>query len=318
MLNFDAFHIRTYRGFANGKKAVILGHIIHGATERAVQLRRSSIRHAYQVGKLFFLKPKQGQSEFTISFKNQLFTITSQNNGFFYEEIELKEPLKAGWHRYFILNEKQEQVDEGLVLQPCPTDFAIVSDIDDTYLVSHTNNAIKKIGIMLFRNVTKRKPFIDAVKHYRQLLSWKTTEADEANLFINVSSSEWNLFPLLSDFLRFHRFPNAVLLLDELKSGAKQLLFSGRGDHNHKLHKIEQMLQFYPDKQFILIGDDTQRDPFIYNEIANKYPNRIAFVQIRQVGKGKKAIVQELLNNMAVPTNYFTSSTNAMQWLNEL
>ena len=312
MLNFDNYYVRSYRGYANKNKLTVLGHVLTGKNEKKTAVYQSSFKHAYNVIKMFFLNPIEQKTSFDIEFRGKRHTITTDAHGFFKQEVEIAE-VSPGWHRYNILD-GETPVDEGIFLQPCHTPYGIISDIDDTYLVSHTNNALQKIGVMLFRNVTKRKPFQDAVKHYRYLFNIYTNK-EEKNVFFNVSSSEWNLFPLLEEFLQFHDFPNAVLLLDTMKNGFGELLFSGRGSHNHKLHKIEDIVTFYPQKKFILVGDDTQRDPYIYREAIRKFPDRFAYVQIRKVGKNKKPVVKGLLKELPIPSHYFETSKEAMEWL---
>lgn len=316
MLDPTKNYLQTYRSFANSSKAIIMGHILKGDPKRARKLNRSSLRHAYHIMKLFFLKPQEKISELTVDFRGKKQKIKTDEYGFFQAEIDISETLKPGWHHYHIYF-SQAEIESGIFIKPCSTSYGIISDIDDTYLISHSSNAVKKLGVMLFRNVTKRKPFQDAVKHYRYLFNYQT-ENGAKNAFFNVSSSEWNLYPLLTNFLSFNDFPNAVLLLDTLKSGLIDLLSSGRGSHNHKLHKIETILSYYPDRKFILIGDDTQRDPYIYREIVRKHPESIAFVQIRQVGKEKKPIIDSLLRDVPVPTHYFESSEQAIEWTKEL
>lgn len=42
-------------------------------------------------------------------------------------------------------------------------------------------------------------------------------------------------------------------------------------------------MELFPDKQYVLIGDNTQHDLTIYLEVAKKYPINIRYIIIRQV-----------------------------------
>lgn len=315
MLDFTRHFIRTYRGFANGNRAVILGHVLKGTkNEKQIEVYRSPLKHAYNVLKMFFMHSPDRPVTFEVEFRGDRHEVKTDNNGFFFHEMTIPD-LEPGWHRYNVLANKKT-IHQGLFVMPCETKYGIISDIDDTYLVSHSTSTIKKLGTMLFRNVTKRKRFKDVLDHYHTLSNYET-KPNEENVFFNVSSSEWNLYPLLEEFLQYNDFPNAVLFLDKLKNGLGELLFSGKGDHNHKLKKIQTIIDFYPERQFILIGDDTQRDPYIYHEIVHKQPNRFAFVQIRQVGEQKKPEVQDILNQIPIPVDYFHSSQQTLAWIEE-
>jgi len=46
------------------------------------------------------------------------------------------------------------------------------------------------------------------------------------------------------------------------------------------------LLERYPHRQFILIGDSGERDPEVYLQIAKKYPQQVGVILIREVYTG--------------------------------
>jgi phosphatidate phosphatase APP1 len=54
-------------------------------------------------------------------------------------------------------------------------------------------------------------------------------------------------------------------------------------DGAHKRRSLERLLADFPRRQFILVGDDTERDPEIYGDIARANPGRIKKIFIRDV-----------------------------------
>src|SRR5437763_4164318 len=62
--------------------------------------------------------------------------------------------------------------------------------------------------------------------------------------------------------------------LDALRSGRLK---------RHKEPIIREILELYPALPFILIGDDSQKDPEIYRGILDSYPGRILAIYIRNV-----------------------------------
>ena len=95
-----------------------------------------------------------------------------------------------------------------------------------------------------------------------------------------VSSSPWHLFGPLVDFLRLQGIPLGPLLLREL-SVSQILKPTNHG--SHKLDKIEQILSYYPDMQFVLIGDSGEQDPEIYTEVVRRHPKAVRMIYIRNV-----------------------------------
>jgi phosphatidate phosphatase APP1 len=46
---------------------------------------------------------------------------------------------------------------------------------------------------------------------------------------------------------------------------------------------IEEILNTYPGRQFFLVGDSGEQDPEVYAQIAQKYPDQISKIFIRNV-----------------------------------
>jgi phosphatidate phosphatase APP1 len=72
-------------------------------------------------------------------------------------------------------------------IRPSMGNLGIISDIDDTFLVSYTLNPFKKY-YLLFRNVNSRKVFEDVVPHFQALSSSGRANVGELNAFFYVSS----------------------------------------------------------------------------------------------------------------------------------
>ena len=177
-------------------------------------------------------------------------------------------------------------------------------------------NPLRKLYVLLFRNVNSRKVFKDVVSHYQALSSSGRTNNEEQNAFFYVSSSEWNLYRFIVKFTEIHKLPKAVLLLKDIKTSLTDFFWSGRGDHNHKFEKIKHILEFYPNLKYVLMGDDSQEDPFLYEAICKIFPVNVIAVYIRKTGindKDNVSIVMKNLENLNVSTCYFTHSSEAIQ-----
>ena len=159
---------------------------------------------------------------------------------------------------------------------------AVISDIDDTVLVTHTRNTLKKFRTLLVKNAFKRK----AVKEMREFYE---TFAEKGYPFLYVTNSESNLFPIIRLFLEHNRFPIGPVFLKSYVKWSQ--LFNKRGNtlrNGHKKDKIKFIFKSFPGMTFILIGDDSQKDPEIYAELAREYPERVKEIYIRHVKKNSR------------------------------
>ncbi|WP_311195981.1 App1 family protein [Antarcticibacterium sp. 1MA-6-2] len=141
-------------------------------------------------------------------------------------------------------------------------------------------------------------------------------DSEEAsNSFFYVSSSEWNLYGFINDFAKMHNLPKAVIKLKKIKTSISDFLLTGRGSHDHKFEKIKDIIAFYPHLQYVLLGDDSQKDAFIYERICKIFPMNIKAVYLRQTGRKENIKVYSVLKNIEslnVSTCYFKGSDKAL------
>ncbi len=204
-------------------------------------------------------------------------------------------------------------IGEGKIFVPHVTQYAFISDIDDTVLVSHSATTGKRLRVMFTKNPRSRKTFADVVKYYR-LLALAHTEEAVPNPFFYVSSSEWNLYDDLNEFFKHNGLPKGAFLLNQIKKWY-QLLKTGKTKHQGKLIRVARVIDAFPKQRFVLLGDNSQSDPDIYVSIANKYPDKIAAIYIRNISAKKEAATQHLLasiQNKKIHTCLFIHTEEAI------
>jgi phosphatidate phosphatase APP1 len=200
--------------------------------------------------------------------------------------------------------ELEIQQDYPIFFKNSKSNLGIISDIDDTILVSHTANIIKRIGVLSLVPPQKRK----TIEFTQQLLSLVRLNA--SNVFY-ISKSESNLFDLLSTFIRTHQLPQGALFLTPYLS-FRELIKRKKGK-DFKINNIQFILENSPDKKFILFGDDTQKDMEVYRIIANLFPNNISRIYIRQTKKKRnrrKQVLWSKLKESFHDSIYFNEHTN--------
>lgn len=314
--------LQLYRGYVNDQELVVFGHVFSSLAPDKYEIDRRGYRHVKSVIKMFTISPIKN-AEITLHFKDLEVKTRTLDDGYFRFNIPYNQFLESGWHTYKItcrLNGKGI-VEQGELLKPFKSKLGIISDIDDTFLISHTHNIFKKLYVILARNINNRKVFDDVVPHYKTLSRAGQEGEGSFNSFFYVSSSEWNLYEFILQFARMNELPKAIIKLKKIKTGLADFLFTGRGGHDHKFIKIKDIISFYPQLDYVLLGDDSQQDPYLYERICKVFPLNVKAVYIRQTKSHQKRKVLEVLENledMGVATCYFKDSGKAINHSREI
>jgi phosphatidate phosphatase APP1 len=286
-----------YRAFGNNEYILIRGQVIEDRGLTTPEKDDNLWRNILAMIKRYSGDVIPGVT-LIIEFEEKREEVTTDENGMFYTKMNIESCKidKNGWYPvHYTLKETREEGEnitakgEAMVIVD-EVHFGVISDVDDTILISNATDAIKKMRLMLFKNATTRMPFNGVSAFYRALC--KEDQEDQINPLFFVSSSEWNLYDLLQDFAAYHKIPKAPFLLRNLDHAIWKFWKSGGGNHMHKYDKISRIFEIYPNMKFILIGDSGQRDPYIYLDVAKKFPGKILAVYIRQI---KKQITNKLL-----------------------
>ncbi|MFH7000181.1 App1 family protein [Flavobacterium sp. FlaQc-57] len=306
--------LQLYRGYANEEELIVMGHVFKRTYDYDFQ--KKNFKNATSIINQFRIKTLKN---FDIYLKcgNQEIHTKTLDDGYFKFCIPLEKETHFGWIQYevSIKSETETITEKGSFIRPHKGKLGIISDIDDTFLISHTQNFFKKIYILLFKNVNDRKVFKDVVPHYQALSSAGRNNKEEENAFFYVSSSEWNLYRFIVKFTKIHNLPRAVILLKDIKRGVTDFFMSGRGNHDHKFDKIKHVLEFYPNLKYVLLGDDSQHDPILYERICKIFPVTVKAVYIRQTGNKQKEATKTILKNLEnldVAVCYYKDSSEAI------
>lgn len=157
-----------------------------------------------------------------------------------------------------------------------PTGWGVISDIDDTIKITGT----------LSPTAVLKSTFIDAptpVSGMPQLYT-DLVKLLHDPIFFYLSGSPYNLYPFLRDF-RSEHFPDGTMILRDASWQNLGGLISSLSVNvqEYKVDRLEKMCTWFPQRQFICVGDSTQKDPESYGEIARRHPGWIKAIYIRRV-----------------------------------
>ena len=310
------FTVKIYHGYGHSNNLVVYGHVLKGKPSSEQKYTNNAFINIFNLIRLFSVTPIAA-AKLRLHWQDQVFFTTTEKDGFFKFEWKSELKVSAGWHevKVDLLNSEVEVITSGngKIFAPHRTQFGFISDIDDTVLISHSGTTVKKLWSMLTKNPRSRESF-DEVVNYYQLLSSAHTEVTVPNPFFYVSSSEWNLYDYLNEFFKFNELPKGVFLLNNIKKFT-QLLQTGNTKHLEKLNRIARVLETFPSHQFILLGDNSQSDPEIYQIIANQYPAQIFAVYLRNISPKKEEMANEILkliSNKSIKTLLYKHTKEAI------
>lgn len=306
--------LQLYRGYANEEELIVMGHVFKRTYDYDFQ--KKNFKNASSIINQFRIKTLENFDVY-LKYGNQEIHTKTLDDGYFKFCIPLEKETHFGWIEYEVSIKYDSEiiVSKANFIRPHKGNLGIISDIDDTFLISHTQNIFRKIYILLFKNVNDRRVFKDVVSHYQALSSAGRHNTEGENAFFFISSSEWNLYRFIVKFAKIHRLPRAVILLKDIKRSLTDFFMSGRGNHDHKFDKIKHVLEFYPNLKYVLLGDDSQLDPVLYERICKIFPVTVVAVYIRQTGKSQKSEVKKIMQNLEsldVAVCYFKESSEAI------
>jgi len=308
--------IKIYHGYGHQHDLLLYGHLFNRPVVARKGYSRNIFLNIIYLLRLFFVKTVPCVPV-ELRWQNQLLRQKTETDGFIKFEWASEEPVPAGWHEVTVQYKADAQpvIGIGQLFVPHITQYAFISDIDDTIMISHSATIFRRLRALFTRNPRTRKIFSDVDEHYR-LLSLSNTSKEAPNPFFYVSSTEWNLYDYLEDFFSHNHLPKGAFLLNHIKRWT-ELLKTGQTKHQGKLIRVARILQAFPNQRFVLIGDNTQRDPVIYKAIAEKYSSRIHAIYIRNVSNQHenqtKELLAELQKRLYIHTCLFSSSREAIE-----
>ena len=151
--------------------------------------------------------------------------------------------------------------------------FFVVSDFDDTLVVSEVLNQRKAIANSLFNDARTSK-VVEGMPGFMKCLR---EDKPSPPAFALVSGSPIQYGERVQEFLSIHRFPVMGLYLRDMGpstlSGYKQPI-------------IRKLLQSIP-QSGVMVGDSGEHDPEVYAQMKKEFPAQVKAIFIHDVGRSE-------------------------------
>lgn len=274
-----AMRVLGYAGYGSPRFARVMGRVVlsrpgdpdHDWWEEHPQGRR---------GYWAYFSAPVRDVEVTVRVGAGSVTVTTDRGGYF-DVVVSGHELDDEW--------VTAQIDAGGVSQTAPVRligddvrFGMISDIDDTCLVTALPRPMLAAWNSLVLVETARRAVPGMAGLYRALLA---REPDAPVIYL--STGAWNAEPILRRFLRRHGFPAGPMLLTDWGPTDDSWFRSGQ---RHKRTQLRRLASEFPHVAWLLVGDDGQHDPKIYEEFTLEQPDHVAGIAIRKLTATQKML----------------------------
>lgn len=272
----DSNQALLYDGFGSPERFVIEGRVIETEPRSAAKDDDTWYRNLWRT--IRTLKNEEREDvKITIKVGGNEARVVSDDEGFFRVSIVPLIPLAPGWQSVNVQGQRTQGVGR-LLIVPKSNTLGLISDIDDTVLVSEVTDKTKLLKNTFLKNQNQRQTFPRTADFYQRLLA-QNADPKAAPMFY-VSASPRQLAQNISAFLMQNNFPQGVLATKQISGNGRDPLLDQK---QYKTTKIENIFAALPWVNFILVGDDGERDPETFQALKDKYPERIAAIYIRKV-----------------------------------
>jgi phosphatidate phosphatase APP1 len=295
--------IYPYRGYGSRREVFLMGRVLK-QKKPAAEITGDNLRSDLLGLAARIMQRGVAGVGIRASFYTDVQRVRTDKDGYFRIHMPLSQPPldHRRWHHMEL-----ELLDGGmpaartsgdLLVPPETARFVVVSDIDDTVVVTGVANKLKMLMRLFIQGAASRVAFPGAAALYRAL--HQGPSGLDHNPMLYVSRGPWGIYEILDTFFDMHDIPvGPILFLREW--GISWHRPFPRRSRGHKRDLIQNMLALYGDMPFVLIGDSAQHDPEIYADLVSEHPGRIPAVYIRNVthSNGRYHAIEALARQVA-------------------
>ncbi|MBA8815995.1 phosphatidate phosphatase APP1 [Microbacterium halimionae] len=279
--------VAAFPGYGGADWVRVLGRVVIPPRAR----ERGAGEYAGVRGWRSFASVPIGFARVTITVDGATHEVVADRGGVI--DTEIPATLTPGWQSLRMSVEGGNPVETRVFIVGRDTRFGVISDVDDTVMVTALPRPFLAAWNSFVINEHARQP----VPGMSVLLERLVREHPGAPI-VYLSTGAWNIAPTLARFLRRHLFPAGAMLLTDWGPTHDRWFRSGK---IHKSENLERLANEFPDVKWLLIGDDGQHDDAIYTDFTSAHPDHVAGVAIRQLSPAEAVLAggRTVVNNHA-------------------
>lgn len=275
----DRLAISVHYGIGTPRLFVVEGRVTEEQRVRSSSVSDSWLRNLWR--NLRGLRAEEAAGvALRASLGGRTFHARSDGEGYFEVRAETPSGASPGWNTLRVETaDGSARADTPLLIVPGENALGIISDFDDTLVVSEVPDRSRLARHALLENYLQREPVAGMAGLYRAAAA--RNPRPEATPVVYLTGSPRQIQPGIAAFLEHHGFPRGAIVARKITDG-------GGGDplldqQRYKIARIERLLADLAPVRFILSGDDGERDPEVYEAVRARHPNRVDAVWIRRV-----------------------------------
>ncbi len=253
----------------------ILGRVVLRKPGRAPADRFKSVR-----GWRSFTSIPVRDAEVTVTAEGATGVVRADRGGVIDARFEVD--LPAGWSTVRLSVDGHDRVDFAVFVVDAAATFGVVSDVDDTVMVTALPRPFLAAWNSFVLDEHARTPVAGMAVLYERLV-----RANPDAPVVYLSTGAWNVVPTLTRFLSRNLYPRGPLLLTDWGPSRERWFRSGP---EHKRISLERLANEFPGIRWLLIGDDGQHDERIYGDFAQRHPEHVRAVAIRRLTPGEAVL----------------------------
>lgn len=295
LLSFNSLlaqpNIEVYNCYGNSYELIVEGRVLTERSFKESKKKDSWLSNAWEnLGHL--INDETKNTPITLEIDKEQYHAKTDDEGYFEFDVthskksfKNQEPLEL-----FLNNESISILSLARILNDKPQ-VGIISDFDDTLIVSEVTNKFKLLDNLFFKNYKQREVVAGMAERFKTILS--KHDSNESLPFFIITGSPKQLDHNIRDFLDYHHFPPYMLITKKIHGKNSDPLFN---QVKYKQKKIEKLIALYPNVQWRCFGDSGEQDQKVYSLMAQKYPKHIQAIFIRNIESGKVELLYDNVN----------------------
>nr|WP_245354361.1 phosphatase domain-containing protein [Brachybacterium sacelli] len=280
--------LQPFHGYGSSTRVRVLAKVLHSSPDTPADFHDQPVHDMRTMavrGWRNFAGQVAPYSTVHVLLGDQEFIVRADRGGIVDAELDID--LPAGDHQAVLWTVPGNEVTADITVFPSDAAVGLVSDIDDTVMVTWLPRPLLAFWNAFVVHQSSRQVVPGMPMLYQRL-----ARQHPGMPVMYLSTGAWNVFPVLKRFLYKNGYPDGALLLTDWGPTNTGFFRSGRA---HKERALRRLVADFPGMRWVLVGDDGQHDPAIYADFASELPDHVEAILIRQLTESEQLLAHGTL-----------------------